>query len=599
MTLLSVRPAALQARDGRLVRHGIDHRVLSGSIHYFRVHPAHWRDRLERLAALGLNTVDTYVPWNFHQPRPDVAPDFTGWRDVETFIRTAADLGLDVIVRPGPYICAEWDNGGFPSWVTDRVGREIRSSAPRFLSMVAEWFDALVPRIAALQAAAGGPVVAVQVENEFGSFGDDPGYLRWIRNALLSRGITELLYTADGPMELMLDGGTVPGTLAAATFGSRAAEAAALLASRRGGEPFFCAEYWNGWFDHWGEHHHIRSADSAATSLADILAAGGSVSIYMAHGGTNFGLWAGANHDGTRIQPTVTSYDSDAPIAENGAVTPKYLAFRDQLAVVTGRPFAPVPAQPAVLTPRSFPVVRGGGLLPVLRGAGRGMTGVTPARFSDVGLDSGLMLYRARPRLPHGPVSLSVTGLHDRAQVFVDGAAAGILEADGVVELVGAGMSADLELLVENQGRVNYGALLGQDKGILGGVQLERRRVQGWESIPLDLAAWSDRELEAGLRSWASEADAPGFVSAGLHLDEPADAFLALPGFAKGFVWVNGFLIGRYWERGPQRTLYVPGPLLKAGANRFVVLELERAGGELRLAHEPDLGPRQEFVGTF
>lgn len=318
---------------GELLRDGEPHRILAGSLHYFRVHPAQWADRLARLAALGLNTVDTYVPWNFHQPRRS-APRFDGPRDLARFLDLAQDAGLDVIVRPGPYICAEWDNGGLPSWLTGMPGLRPRTSQRLFLDEVARWFDVVVPKIAAAQAAYDGPVVAVQVENEYGSYGDDTDYLEWLRDALVDRGISELLCTADGPTELMQDGGSLPGVLTTATFGSRAGQAARLLRERRADEPFVCAEFWNGWFDHWGDPHHVRSADSAAGALGEILDEGGSVSLYMAHGGTNFGLWAGANHDGTRFQPTVTSYDSDAPIAEHGAVGAKFFALRERLRAV-------------------------------------------------------------------------------------------------------------------------------------------------------------------------------------------------------------------------------------------------------------------------
>ncbi|MFE3283418.1 beta-galactosidase, partial [Streptomyces sp. NPDC059233] len=241
-----VKPPVLSWADGSFLRHGRPHRVLSGSLHYFRVHPEQWADRLRRVAALGLNTVDTYVPWNFHErTRGDIR--FDGWRDLPRFLRLAEETGLDVIVRPGPYICAEWDNGGLPAWLTGQPGMRPRSSHREYLDEVGRWFDVLIPLIADHQAAYDGPVVAVQIENEYGSFGDDHAYMRWLRDALAARGVSELLFTADGPTPLMLDGGTLPGELAAATFGSRPDQAAGLLRSRRAGEPFLCAEFWNGW----------------------------------------------------------------------------------------------------------------------------------------------------------------------------------------------------------------------------------------------------------------------------------------------------------------------------------------------------------------
>ncbi|MEV4331735.1 glycoside hydrolase family 35 protein [Streptomyces sp. NPDC049597] len=591
--------ALLTHPDGELLRAGRPHRVLAGTLHYFRVHPGQWRDRLERLAAMGLNTVDTYVAWNFHERRPG-EHRFDGRHDVERFVRTAQETGLDVIVRPGPYICAEWDNGGLPAWLTDRPGMRLRSSHAPYLEEVARWFDVLIPRIAALQAANGGPVVAVQVENEYGSYGDDQAYLHWVRDALVERGITELLYTADGPTALMLDGGTLPGVLATVTFGSRADQAARLLRSRREGEPFLCAEFWNGWFDHWGEKHHTRSAGSAVATLDEILGEGGSVSLYPAHGGTNFGLWAGANHDGDVFQPTVTSYDSDAPVAEHGALTPKFHAMRDRLLAATGAEPRPLPAPPRLLTPRILPLTRRAGLLGALEAVSDAVASPDPLSFGQLGQASGLVLYRAHPVLPPGAIELTVTGLHDRAQVFVDGSPVGVLERETAsLALDGeGGRVVRLELLVENQGRINYGPLLGQGKGILGGVRIGRRLVHNWTMHPLPLDEWSAGLLDRAVRAAPAEGTT-GFARAAFTADGTADAFLAFPGSGKGFVWINGFLLGRYWNIGPQVTLYLPAPLTVAGENTLTVLELECLGDTVELRDTPELGPPEEYIETF
>ncbi|MFI7870358.1 glycoside hydrolase family 35 protein [Streptomyces salinarius] len=591
--------ATLTHADGTLLRNGRPHRLLAGSLHYFRVHPGHWADRLRRLAALGLNTVDTYVPWNFHE-RTEGDIRFDGPRDLAGFVRLAQQEGLDVVVRPGPYICAEWDNGGLPAWLTGTPGMRLRTSHGPFLEAVDRWFDELIPRIADLQAGRGGPVVAVQIENEYGSYGDDHAYVRHVRDALVARGVTELLYTADGPTPLMQDGGALPGHLAAATFGSRPRQAAELLRSRRPAEPFLCAEFWNGWFDHWGEKHHVRPAAGAAETVGDILDEGGSVSLYMAHGGTNFGLWAGANHDGDRIRPTVTSYDSDAPIAENGALTPKFFALREKLTALDGSgPPRPLPAEPPVLTPRDLPVTRHAALLGALRASAEPVHAPLPLSFEELALDSGLVLYEAQPLLPPGNHELTVTGLHDRAQVYVDDAPVAVLERETATFTVpGNGARVRLALLVENQGRINYGPLLGLRKGILGGVRVERRLVHGWTMRPLPLDRWTPQDL-ARLAAAAPSDGRAGFATAVLSVAEPADAWVALPGFGKGFLWVNDALLGRYWEIGPQTTLYLPGPLLHPGDNTLTVLELERLGDRVTLHDRPDLGPPEEYVETF
>ncbi|UUU26838.1 glycoside hydrolase family 35 protein [Streptomyces sp. DSM 40750] len=595
---------ALSWGGRRLYRHGMPHRILSGALHYFRVHPDLWRDRIRRLADLGLNTVDTYVPWNFHQPREDEPPRFDGWRDIERFIRTVGEEGLDVIVRPGPYICAEWSNGGLPSWLTARDAA-IRSSDPAFTSAVGHWFDDLVPRIAALQASEGGPVVAVQIENEFGSYGDDHAYLSWNRRALSERGIHELLFTADGPTDLMLDGGTLPGTLTAVTLGSKPDAARRLLAARRPDEPFVVAEFWNGWFDHWGGRHHVRGVDSAVHTLRDIVADGGSVSVYMAHGGTNFGLWAGANDHEGRLRPVVTSYDSDAPIAEDGSLTPKFHAVREALGA---RGPLRSPTRMPTLPPARLPLVHRADLLAGLHAVpAPTMTAPRPASFEQLGLDAGMVLHTAHPRIPEGQHRLVLTDVRDRALVFADGTLVGAASSDSPeLRLDGTGDVVRLEILVENLGRVNYGPDIGGHKGLLGPVLVDRRMVQGWDSRPVALQEWSDAELADAIAAGpeSTHVDGPvtphtGFAVAELRVDVPADTFLALRGSGRGLVWVNGFLLGRYWEIGPQVTLYCPAPLLRVGENTVTVLELERLGGVLELRDRPELGPPEEYVEEF
>lgn len=593
--LVRVNGTALTWHGRRLYRHGVPHRILSGGLHYFRVHPDLWRDRLRRLADLGLNTVDTYVPWNFHQPHEAQAPDFTGWRDVERFVDLAGEEGLDVIVRPGPYICAEWSNGGLPSWLTAR-DVAVRSSDPAFTAAVDRWFDALVPRIAALQAAEGGPIVAVQVENEFGSYGDDHAYLCWLRESLTARGVRELMFTADGPTELMLDGGTLPGTLAAVTLGSNPDAARRLVGERRPDEPFVAAEFWNGWFDHWGERHHVRGVDSAVRTLRGIIADGGSVSIYMAHGGTNFGLWAGANEHEGRLQPTVTSYDSDAPIAEDGTLTDKFFAMRS---VLGARDPVRSPAR-VRLPPARVPLVHRADLIAGLRAVpAETTTAPRPASFERLGLDAGMILHTAHPRLPTGEHRLVFTDVRDRALVVVDGTVVGVADPDAPeVKVKGTGDVVRLEVLVENLGRVNYGPGIGRHKGLLGPVLVDRRTVQGWDSTPVALQEWSTPEVAHATAAGPATTRA-GFAVATVHVEEPADTFLALPGSSRGLVWVNGFLLGRYWEIGPQVTLYCPAPLLHTGANTVTVLELARLGGVLELRDGPELGPPEEYVEEF
>lgn len=585
---LPIEPA-LSWSEGKFLRYDAPHRIIAGAIHYFRVHPSQWRDRLERLVALGVNTLDTYVAWNFHQPIAGVTPDFSEWRDLGRFIDLAGELGLDVIVRPGPYICAEWDNGGFPAWVTAAPGVRLRRRNEVFEQLVGEWFDQLIPVIASRQAGQGGPVVAVQIENEYGSYGDDASYIRWNRDALETRGITELMFTADGGTDYYLDGGSVPEILAAATLGSRGEESVQTWERRRPGEPFFAVEFWNGWFDHWGEQHHTRDAAEVAAEVERILELGGSICLYMAHGGSNFGLGSGCNHDGNRLQPTVSSYDSDAPIAEDGALTEKFHALRPLFYAALGRALPELPAHLTlpvpVLPPAELPLTPGATLLELARTGGASAPGAAikstdPLSFEELGLPNGLVLYRSTAVLPDREVRLRLPGLSDRATVWIDGELAGRLDdgtaAEGLLT-TGHGTSVVLEILVESLGHINYGPLTGAGKGLPGGVLVDQRYTFDWEHTVLGLESWGPAELGQ-------------LAVAHVDVDQPADAHVALPGAGKGFLWVNGSLIGRYWGIGPQQSLYVPLGFWRAGRNEVHVLDLERTGGTVKFLARAELG---------
>lgn len=567
-------------------------RVVSGAVHYFRVHPDLWADRLARLAAMGLNTVETYVAWNFHSPAPG-AYDFTGWRDLPRFVELAGEQGLRVILRPGPYICAEWDPGGLPAWLLRDPAMRLRCSDPAFLTAVDEYFEALLPLVVPLQATRGGPVVAVQVENEYGSYGDDADYLRHLRDGLTDRGIDVPLFTSDGPGPDHLASGTLPGIVATVNFGSRPGEAFAELERHRPGEPKMCMELWHGWFDHWGEPHHTRDPDEAAGVLDDILGAGGSVNLYMAHGGTNFGLWSGANAEAGH-QPTVTSYDYDAPVGEAGEITAKFHAFRAVIGRYADLPEREPPALPPRLAPQRVPVERWASLGAAAGAWGEGVSAPGPLWMEQVGTGRGLVLYRGSVLVPPGGGRLVLDDLADRAYVFADDHLVGTVDAVDAATRVALAPRADgvrtrLGVLVENRGRVNFGPRLGLDRKGVGAVRLGDRFVHGWQTVPveLDRAGFTDTIVFGDA---PPAPGAPAFAAATIDVAAPADGFLALPGWGRGFLWLNGFLLGRYDEAGPQRTLYAPGPLWRSGTNEVVVLEMARPGAGVELRDVSDLG---------
>ncbi|MFJ1703520.1 beta-galactosidase family protein [Kitasatospora sp. NPDC088346] len=579
------------ALDGRPLR------ILSGAVHYFRTRPEQWPQRLAALRAMGLNTVETYVPWNLHEPAEG---RYERLPELPAFLDEAARQGLWAIVRPGPYICAEWDNGGLPAWLTARVGRRARTSDREYLAAVDAYLDVLLPEVVARQVDRGGNVLLVQVENEYGSFGSDRAYLRHLADGLLRRGVTVPLFTSDGPTDHMLAAGTLPGVLATVNFGNDPEAAFELLRRHRPQDPPFCMEYWNGWFDHWDKPHHTRDAADAADALRRILAAGGSVNLYMAHGGTNFGTGAGANHedaphnstDWTRspYQPVTTSYDYDAALDERGAPGAKYEPFRAVLAEFA----AEQPEQARFLDDRTpafpeLPAVLPAGRVELTAFAelpfGPAVEAPVPPTLEELGLAHGLVRYTFRTPEPGPELPLTVEGLRDRATLRIDGKRTAALYRGAEGTPVAAPGGAVVELLVESLGRVNYGPRVGETKGITGGVRYERQYLHGCRAEPLPLEPLPDAEFGPG--EPGSEVLARGTLT----LRSTGDTFLAVPGGGHGYLWVNGFLLGRYDAAGPQTTLYCPQPLLREGANDLVVLELgDAAPAAVELRGAPDLG---------
>ncbi|MFH8581168.1 beta-galactosidase family protein [Streptomyces zaomyceticus] len=580
----------LQTDKAGFLLDGRPFRFLSGGLHYFRVHPEQWRDRLRKARLMGLNTVETYVPWNLHQPRPDRFV-LDGGLDLPRFLELAAAEGLHVLLRPGPYICAEWEGGGLPSWLLAEPDIRLRSRDPRFLAAVDDFFGRLLPPLRPHLASRGGPVLAVQVENEYGAYGDDTAYLEHIADSLRAHGVDVPLFTCDQPVDL--ERGALPGVLATANFGSRSAHHLAALRARRPEGPLMTTEFWIGWFDRWGAHHVVRDPARAAGELDELLATGASVNFYMFHGGTNFGFTNGANDKHT-YRPTVTSYDYDAPLDEAGDPTEKYTAFRDVIAKYAPVPGGPVPAPGAKLTVPGITLTQSAELLPNAAALAPGIDSRRPLTMEELEQDFGFVLYETALPLP-GPTLLEVEQVRDRAQVFVDGQPVGVLERENherALAFTVPRAGSTLSVLVENQGRVNYGQGIHDRKGLLGAVLLDGAELADWTSRPLPLTALEDVTFTAGTTTPVG----PAFHRGTFEITEPADTFLHLDGWTKGNAWINGFALGRYWSRGPQRSLYVPAPVLRAGTNEVVVLELH-AGHRARtvdLLDTADLGPTEE-----
>jgi beta-galactosidase len=579
-TLQAQQATLLSADSGHFLLNGKTYQIISGEMHYARIPHADWRDRLRKARAMGLNTVSTYVFWNLHEPRPGQY-DFRGQNDVAEYIRIARQEGLNVILRPGPYVCAEWDLGGYPPWLLADSTMMLRSTQPQFTAAAARWLDRLGRELTPLLASRGGPIIAVQVENEYGSFDRDPAYMAWQRDALRHAGFGGVrLYTADGDYQLR--DGTLPDLPAVVNFGPGEADSAfARLARFRPREPLMSGEYWAGWFDQWGGQHARTDAARQAGELDWMLRRGFSVNLYMFHGGTTFGFMNGANVDGGKYHPQTTSYDYDSALDESGRPTPKYFMFRDVIGRHTAGPLPLVPSSDSTVPIAPFALAEIASLWNVL---GKPVHVEEPRAMETFGQSYGYILYRTTL---HGPSRgvLAVADVRDYAQVYVNGALATTLDRrlgqDTVTISVPAG-PARLDILVENGGRVNFTkALRDERKGITRSVTLAGRPVRGWDVFTLPMATQPAPDVRG------AHVSGPAFYRGEFIVEKPGDTFLDTRGWGKGAVWVNGHALGRFWDIGPQETLYLPGAWLRQGKNVVVVFDLATPAHETMagLAH--------------
>ena len=573
LTFITLRPASAQehsfrAADGQFLLDGKPFRIVSGEIHYARVPREYWRDRLRMAKAMGLNAVTTYVFWNAHEPRPGVY-DFTGNLDVAEFVREAQQEGLYVILRPGPYSCAEWEFGGFPSWLLKDPNMVVRSRDPKFIAAARAWLLRLGQEVAPLQIGQGGPIIAVQVENEYGSYGGDHEYMEDIHHILIDAGFTQAqLYTADGADQVPR--GSLPELPAVINFGPGEAQRAfTKLKTLRSTGPWMNGEYWDGWFDHWGAPHAHTNAKQQAADLDWILRQGYSISIYMFHGGTSFGWMNGANSNGRNYEPDVTSYDYDSALDESGHPTPKYFLFRDIIARNTGVAPPPVPTAPTAAAIPAFTLDRAASLWENLPTP---IHSDQPLTMEAMDQAYGYVLYRTTV---DGPLSgdLFIGALHDYAQVYLNGKLAGTIDRrlnQHSLPLAIDVPHARLDILLENTGRVNFGSSIPTERvGLLNGVTLAGHPLSGWDNYSLPM-------LAPGSLTYATKScDGPCFYQASFKIDHPSDTFLDTSALGKGEVWINGRPLGRVWQIGPQKALYLPAPFLKTGENQVVVFDLE------------------------
>lgn len=565
--------AATPARGFEVSGHGFlkdgkPYQVISAEMHYVRIPRAYWRDRLHKAKAMGLNTITTYAFWNAHEPRPGVY-DFSGQKDLAAFIRAAQAEGLDVILRPGPYVCAEWELGGYPSWLLKDRTTLLRSTEPKYTAAVERWINRLGQEVKPLLLKNGGPIVAVQLENEYGAFGDDKAYLEGLEATYRRAGLADgVLFTSNQASDLAK--GSLPHIPSVVNFGSGGAEkSVAKLEEFRPDGLRMVGEYWAGWFDKWGEDHHETDGAKEAEELRFMLKRGYSVSLYMFHGGTTFGWMNGADsHTGKDYHPDTTSYDYNAPLDEAGNPRYKYGLLASVISEVTGKPAAPTPAATVAKT---FPISSVKRAASLWRDLPEPVRADRPLTFEELDQNHGYVLYRV-PLRPGKGGALVLKGVHSYAQVYVDQKLVGVIDRrldQDTVELPARSGAATLDILVENTGRVNYSrAIRTEQAGLTGEVTFDGAPLKDWRMYRLPMDDLSK------LRMSAEPCVGPCFYEVEMKVDRPADTYLDMRGAHKGQVWLNEYNLGRYWSIGPVHTQYTPAPWMKPGSNRIVFFDL-------------------------
>jgi len=566
--------------DGNFIYDGKPMQIHSGEMHFERVPKPYWKQRLQMMKAMGLNTVATYVFWNYHETAPGVWDFKTGNKNIAHFIKTAQEVGLFVILRPGPYACAEWEFGGFPWWLQKNDSLELRTYNRPFLDSCKTYINYLATQVRDLQITHGGPIIMVQVENEFGSYVAqrkdiplevDKKYTAAIKKELIDAGFNVPLFTSDGSW--LFEGGTVAGALPAANGEDNIDNLKKIVNQYHNDEgPYMVAEFYPGWLDHWAEAFQKVAVKNVVDQTEKYLKAGVSFNFYMVHGGTNFGFTSGANYDKDHnIQPDITSYDYDAPISEAGWATPKYMALRQLFQQYLPGKLPPVPSPAAVIAIPNIKLNKITSLFS-LKEKMKPVESNSPQTFEDLNQGYGYVLYsRQFKNAVKG--KLEIKGLRDYAIVYVNQKKACGLNRyyNNYSCQIDIPQNATLDIFVENMGRINYGAeIIHNLKGIISPAKIDDKEVSGdWKMYQFPM----DQQPLLKDNGNAYTKGVPVIYNASFSLTKTGDTFLDMRKFGKGIVFVNGHNIGRYWNVGPQQTLYLPGCWLKKGKNTITVFE--------------------------
>ena len=576
-----------QIVEDQFILNGKPIKIISGAVHYFRNLPDTWDDIFEKMRALGCNTVETYCAWNMHEKEKGKF-DFSGRLDLALFLQKAKSHGLLAIVRPGPYICAEWEFGGLPWWLMTERDMEIRCSNAVYIKYFSRYLDEVFAQVKPYLASSGGNVIMMQVENEYGYYGDDKKYLADLVRIYREKGIDVPLFTSDGCAKTELLDGTIEGCLPTLNFGSNAKLKFGARNEIAPGTPQMCMEMWNGWFDAWGDDkHHTTDALAYAKEIDDMLSFG-NVNMYMFIGGTNFEFTNGANH-GDRFLPQVTSYDYDALLTECGDTTKKYFAVREAIQKYTSEKLPPVPKNREKKAYGAMELTEKTGLLENLKNLSSATVSEVPRAMEEYGFGYGYIAYETISNRDYDNTVLSLTEIGDRAQIYVNDRLAGIIFINDPPYEIGfsAKCGDKLTIVCENMGRANFGAKMIRKKGIPGRCLIGGKIHFGWEvfCLPMD----NLQNLDFSLPSKEESCFYRGCLQV---KGKPCDTFLRTDAFKKGFVTINGFNLGRYWEKGPQKTLYVPASVLKEGKNEVIVFESDGIAGKpiIEFTAQPDLG---------
>ena len=572
-----------EVRGNQFIKDGKEIKIISGAVHYFRNMPDTWRDIFKKLRAIGCNCVETYCAWNMHEKKPDEY-DFENNLDIAKFLKIAQEEGLMAIVRPGPYICSEWEFGGLPWWIQADENMEIRCSNKAYIERFDKYLDKLFDEVRPMLCTNGGPVIMMQCENEYGYYGDDKEYLAYLRDGYIKRGIDIPLFTSDGTSKENLLDGSIDGCFSTLNFGSRVEENFKAHDELFPDAPKMCMEMWNGWFDAWGEeYHHTTSAEDYAKVVDDMLARG-SLNMYMFIGGTNFGFTSGANHYEV-FAPDVTSYDYDAMLTECGDVTLKYHAVREVIKKYVDGELPEIPANREKKAYGEVKLTEVASLFDNLENLAEKKHNDVPLCMEKNGQGYGYIAYTTILNRDYVDTTLSFESLGDRAQIYINRDLAGIVYInDEKLEInINAKAGDRLTILCENMGRANFGAKMMRKKGIAGRCLLNKTIHFNWDVYCLEM-----NNPEKVVYSDETPVEKSAFYKGSFIIDDAKDTFVKLSNFTKGFVTINGFNLGRYWDIGPQVTLYLPASLLNVGDNEIVVFESDGIKGE----------PIVEFVDT-